>query len=110
MRYLVDTSALVRLQREQVDPGWKDLVGRGLLVLCEPVLVETLMIADAKEYASTEDDLRESYVVATVPDGIWDLAPRVSGRGPASRPDVGPPHRSSWWRRGRYGRPFPVEV
>jgi predicted nucleic acid-binding protein len=73
MKYLVDTSALVRIERRQVDPGWDEMVDRGLLCLCEPVLAETLMIADAKRYASLEDDLRQAYLWVTIPDIIWDL-------------------------------------
>lgn len=77
MRYLLDTSALVRLQRRQVGPAWDDLVKRGLLVLCEPVLAETMMIADATGYQQLEDDLCQSYVWATVPDGIWDMVAAI---------------------------------
>lgn len=71
MRYLVDTSALVRMQRGQVDSEWDDLAERGLLVLCEPVLAETLTIAGAKEYGRVEDRLLGMYPWATVPDDIW---------------------------------------
>jgi predicted nucleic acid-binding protein len=40
MRFLVDTSALTRLLRQQADSGWDRLEDRGLLSVCEPVLAE----------------------------------------------------------------------
>lgn len=52
MKYLTDSSALTRIQRRQVDPVWHDLAGRGLLSVCEPVLAEILLVADAKDYAN----------------------------------------------------------
>jgi len=73
MRYLVDTSALVRIWRRQVDQGWRDIANRGLVTICEPVLAETLVSADAKTYATLEAQLRETYPYATVPDDIWRL-------------------------------------
>jgi hypothetical protein len=77
VRFLVDTSALVRIQRGQVDAAWDDAVERGLIALCEPVLTETLMIADAKSYQRVEDRLCRLYPWATVPDNIWDLVGAV---------------------------------
>jgi predicted nucleic acid-binding protein len=74
VNYLVDTSALVRIVRRQVEPVWYDLVDRGLLSICEPVLAETLLIADAKSYAEMETTLCGTYLLVTVPDGIWELA------------------------------------
>ncbi|BCB74205.1 hypothetical protein GCM10022251_09970 [Phytohabitans flavus] len=57
MRYLADTSALVRIDREQVDPEWADVVGQARIAVCEPVLAETLTLADAKQYAGAEEKL-----------------------------------------------------
>jgi predicted nucleic acid-binding protein len=73
VRFLVDTSALVRILRRQVEPAWYDLVDRGFVAVCEPVMAETLMIADAKGYDDMERTIAETYVLATVPDAIWDL-------------------------------------
>jgi predicted nucleic acid-binding protein len=73
VRFLVDTSALVRILRRQVDPAWYDLVDRGFVAVCEPVMAETLMIADAKGYDDMERTIAQTYVLATVPDAIWDL-------------------------------------
>ncbi len=71
MKYLIDTSALVRIARRQADPIWYEAVDRGLIALCEPVLVETLTAADAKSYGRAEDDLRNAYPWVPVPDDVW---------------------------------------
>ncbi len=89
MTYLVDTSALVRILRRQVDPHWYDLVARGLLAICEPVLTETLAIADAKSYDRVEAALGDAYPWVVVPDDVWgvvagirrDLAGRSAHQG-----------------------------
>jgi predicted nucleic acid-binding protein len=73
VNYLADTSALVRILRRQVDARWDDLVERGLVALCEPVLVEALTIADAKRYDQVEHEIRETYPWVPVPDDVWDL-------------------------------------
>ena len=73
MKYLVDTSALVRILRRQVDDGWRDVVGRGLVAICEPVLIEALVIANAKGYESLENDLLQTYPWVPLPDRVWDL-------------------------------------
>ena len=77
MKYLVDTSALVRILRRQVDDHWHDQVTRGLVAICDPVLVETLTSADAKAYTRIEDALREAYPWVPVPDDAWDIVTSV---------------------------------
>jgi predicted nucleic acid-binding protein len=52
VKYLVDTSALVRIYRRQVDDAWYDVVNRGQIAVCEPTLTETLTLADAKSYGT----------------------------------------------------------
>lgn len=73
MKYLIDTSALVRVVRRQVDEHWHEQVTRGLVAICDPVLTEVLTIADARNYAQIEDDLREAYPWVAVPDDAWDI-------------------------------------
>jgi predicted nucleic acid-binding protein len=73
MRYLIDTSALVRIARRQADPRWYEVVRQGLIGLCEPVLVETLTGADAKTYDRLEDYLRDGYPWVGVPDDVWSV-------------------------------------
>lgn len=77
MKYLIDTSALVRMLRQQVSQHWHDQVTRGLVAICEPVITETLTIADAKAYVRAEQDLRDAYPWVPVPDDAWDLIAAV---------------------------------
>ncbi|MEV6927898.1 PIN domain-containing protein [Dactylosporangium sp. NPDC051485] len=77
MKYLVDTSALVRLQREQAPAEWDDLVERGLIAVCEPTLAETMSIADSKEYLAIENRICGLYPWASVPDSIWPLVEAI---------------------------------
>lgn len=77
MKYLVDTSALVRMVRRQVDPQWSDLAARGLIAICDPVLVETLTIADAKAYDRVERALRDLYPWVPIPDDAWQVVRAV---------------------------------
>ncbi|GGM03711.1 MULTISPECIES: PIN domain-containing protein [Micromonospora] len=77
MKYLVDTSALVRMVRRQADPQWSDLAARGLIAICDPVLVETLTIADAKAYDRVEQGLRHVYPWVPVPDDAWQVVRAV---------------------------------
>jgi predicted nucleic acid-binding protein len=77
VKYFVDTSALVRIWRNEVDPGWREVVAHGLITICEPVIAETLVSADAKRYAKFESELMADYPYATVPDNIWDLVATI---------------------------------
>jgi predicted nucleic acid-binding protein len=73
VKYLIDTSALVRIVRRQVDPVWYDLVERGLIAICEPVIVETMTVATAKTYQQVETELRDTYPEVPVPDREWEM-------------------------------------
>jgi predicted nucleic acid-binding protein len=77
VNYLIDTSALVRILRRQVDQQWHEQVTRGLVAICEPVITETLAIAVAKKYGQVEDALRETYPWVAVPDDVWDIVTSV---------------------------------
>jgi predicted nucleic acid-binding protein len=77
VRYLVDTSALVRIVRRQVDPNWYEQVARGLVAICDPVITETLTIADASSYADVEESLRAAYPWVPVPDDAWEIVTSV---------------------------------
>ncbi len=72
MKYLIDTSALVRLLRRQVDARWHGHVERGVVAVCEPVLTETLTTANAKSYAELEESLLDAYLWVPVPDDAWE--------------------------------------
>jgi predicted nucleic acid-binding protein len=77
VKYLVDTSALIRIGRRQVDPSWYDVIDRGLIAICEPVLLETLTAADAKSYLRAEETLRAAYPWVPVPDDVWAVVAAV---------------------------------
>ena len=77
MNYLVDTSALVRIQRNAVNPSWDSVIERGLVGICEPVLAETLTIADAKNYDRLEQRICALYPWVSVPDSVWPFVAAV---------------------------------
>ena len=77
MNYLIDTSALVRIVRRQVEPRWYEAVRAGRVALCEPVLTETLTIADAKSYEAVEAELRDAYPYVPVVDDVWRVVASV---------------------------------
>jgi len=77
MRYLVDTSALVRILRQQADPRWTESVVAGHVALCEPVLTETLTIANARLHDRVETELREAYPWVPVVDDVWSMVAAV---------------------------------
>jgi predicted nucleic acid-binding protein len=72
MRYLIDTSALVRVMRRQVSSHWYEQVARGLVAICEPVLTEALTIAGANDFDEIEAELTALYPWVAVPDDAWD--------------------------------------
>ena len=77
MKYLVDTSALVRIVRRQAEPRWYEAVRAGHLALCEPVLTEALTIADSKSYDRIEGELRDAYPWVPVVDDVWMVVASV---------------------------------
>jgi predicted nucleic acid-binding protein len=80
VKYLIDTSALVRILRRQVDETWHECVARGLVAICEPVITETLTIARATEYERVLADLLGTYLWVPVPDSAWDTVRQVGAR------------------------------
>lgn len=80
MRYLIDTSALVRILRRQVDEAWHDQVTRGTVAICDPVLTETLTIARATEYQRVRTALLDTYPWVPVPDKAWETIRDVQAR------------------------------
>ncbi|HLJ21882.1 MAG TPA: PIN domain-containing protein [Stellaceae bacterium] len=73
MNYLIDTSALVRVMREQVSDDWMDLIERGLVCLCSPVLAEALVTAPAKQYERAERNLTDAHPWVPLPDDASDI-------------------------------------
>jgi hypothetical protein len=80
VKYLIDTSALVRILRRQTDEAWHAQVSRGLVAICEPVITETLTIARATEYQRVLADLLDTYPWVPVPDNAWDTVRSVGAR------------------------------
>ncbi|WP_051426153.1 PIN domain-containing protein [Jiangella gansuensis] len=72
MKYLIDTSGLVRLLRRQVAVEWHETVARGMVAICEPTVIETMSIADAKRYRQVEAGLRAAHPWVYVPDDAWE--------------------------------------
>jgi predicted nucleic acid-binding protein len=72
VKYLIDTSALVRILRRQVDPIWRERAGAGLVSVCDPVLVETMTIAGAKEHVQLKQQLMDTYPWVSLPERVWE--------------------------------------
>ncbi len=77
MKYLIDTSALVRILRRQVDAVWRERAGDGLVAVCEPVLVETMTVAGVKEHQQLKQQLLDTYPWVTRPEHTWESVWRV---------------------------------
>lgn len=67
MRYLIDTSALVRLLRGQVDPAWIEYADTGKFGICEPVLIEFLRDMGQHEAQFAEADLLGGHTWVSIP-------------------------------------------
>lgn len=80
MKYLIDTSALVRILRRQVDEPWHEQVTHGMVAICDPVLTEALTIARATEYERIRTDLLAAYPRVPVPDRAWETVHSVQAR------------------------------
>ncbi|HUY49047.1 MAG TPA: PIN domain-containing protein [Streptosporangiaceae bacterium] len=80
MKYLIDTSALVRILRRQVDESWHEQVTHGTVAICDPVLTEALTIARATEYERIRADLMEAYPWVPVPDRAWETVHSVQAQ------------------------------
>ncbi len=80
MKYLIDTSALVRILRRQVDESWYEQVAHGLVAICDPVLTEALTIARATEYGRIRADLLAAYPWVPVPERVWETVHSVQAQ------------------------------
>ena len=80
MKYLIDTSALVRILRRQVDQAWHDQVTHGMVAICDPVLTEALTIARATEYERIRASLLDACPWVPVPDRAWETVRSVQAR------------------------------
>jgi predicted nucleic acid-binding protein len=80
VKYLIDTSALVRILRRQVDQSWHEQVTHGMVAICDPVLTEALTIARATEYERIRADLLAAYPWVPVPDRAWETVHSIQAR------------------------------
>lgn len=80
MKYLIDTSALVRILRRKVDESWHEQVTHGMVAICDPVLTEALTIARATEYERIRADLLAAYPWVAVPDRAWETVHDIQAR------------------------------
>jgi predicted nucleic acid-binding protein len=77
VKYLIDTSALVRITRRQAEARWYEAVDRGLVALCQPVLVEMLTGVDAKGFERANEQFRDAYPWVPTPDDVWSIVESV---------------------------------
>lgn len=79
MRYLADTSALVRLIPDVTDDyGWLDARNAGLVAVCD--ITELELLYSARSAADRDAVLRQlsaAYAWAPVPDGVYQRAREV---------------------------------
>ena len=80
MNYLVDSSALVRILRRQVDVSWHEQVTHGMVAICDPVLTEALTVARTSEYQRVRADLLAIYPWVPVPDRAWETISSVQAQ------------------------------
>jgi len=80
VKYLIDTSALVRILRRQVDESWYEQVAHGMVAICDPVLTEALTIARATEYGRIRADLLAAYPWVPVPERAWESVHEVQAQ------------------------------
>lgn len=86
-RFLVDTSAFLRLVRETgLQEAWRDQIDAGLIAVCPLTELEIYYTARSKEHREELDAmLRDGYGWALVPDRAFDRALEVqvglTGRG-----------------------------
>ncbi|MFJ8475790.1 PIN domain nuclease [Kitasatospora sp. NPDC094011] len=71
-KFLIDTSAHVRIVRPEMDELWAEVIDQGRIGLCEPTEAELLYSAQSKRhYTEFKAALADMYVWRPVPDGAW---------------------------------------
>ncbi len=73
MRYLADSSTVIRVIREQADPWVEELIADEQVAICEPVLREVMKVADKQAYKRLQTQLLDAYEWVPVPKPAWDL-------------------------------------
>ncbi len=71
--FLIDTSALIRFYRGQTGPEWDQLIGSGLVGLCEPVRQEFLRAVGGRPaYYEADGLLQETFPYYPMRDSVWE--------------------------------------
>jgi predicted nucleic acid-binding protein len=68
--YLIDTSALIRVIRGQVDPAWIRYAEEGRFAICEPVLYEFVQGAGKHQAKEIEAELLAGHEWIPLPDKV----------------------------------------
>lgn len=72
MRYLIDSSALIRIFRREVEPIWIDFAKKRQFAICEPVLCEALAAVGKNQGKRAEVNLLAGNQFVAMPEGVWD--------------------------------------
>jgi predicted nucleic acid-binding protein len=72
MTYLIDSSALIRILRGEVDQAWIDFAMSQKFAICEPVLCETLASVGKGQAKRVETNLFAGNHYVPMPEGVWD--------------------------------------
>lgn len=70
--YLIDSSALVRILRKDVDPAWIEYAISRRFAICEPVLCETIKAVGKGQAKRAETNLLAGHRYVELPEGVWD--------------------------------------
>ena len=70
LKYLIDTSALVRVIRGQVDPAWIRYADQAKFAICEPVLFEFVQGSGKHAARKIEAELLSSHQWVPLPDKV----------------------------------------
>jgi predicted nucleic acid-binding protein len=70
LKYLIDTSALVRVIRGQVDPAWLHYADQAKFGICEPVLFEFVQGSGKREAKAIEAQLLSSHQWVPMSDKV----------------------------------------
>jgi len=77
-QYLIDTSALMRMQHPAANSAWRSKVRSGVVRVCEATEMEFLYSCRSRrEFEEQRDDLAESYPGQPMSDRVWMRAHEV---------------------------------
>lgn len=74
LRYLADTSAIIRVFGGTVADQWTPAVAAGVVGICDPVELEILRGSGSAQRRRVRAVLRGTYPWCPVPENVWDRA------------------------------------